>query len=111
MISWNPGRFVSSKAGHDKGQVYIIIRETEEYIYLSDGSVRTLGKLKKKKKKHVQPIGHGDALMEEKLGRGEPVRDEEVKKAIKDYLSKVHQSFITADAGKWEEENVKSRRD
>ena len=33
MVSWNPGSFVYSKAGHDKGQVYIIIRETEE-IYL-----------------------------------------------------------------------------
>ena len=48
MVSWNPGSFVSSKAGHDKGQIYIIIRETEEYIYLSDGKIRSLDKLKKK---------------------------------------------------------------
>lgn len=48
MVSWNPGDFVSSKAGHDKGQTYIIIRETEEYIYLSDGKIRSLDKLKKR---------------------------------------------------------------
>mgnify|MGYP002801425563 FL=1 len=91
MVSWNPGDFVSSKAGHDKGQIYIIIRETEEYIYLSDGKIRSLDKLKKKNKKHVQPIGHADEGIRRKLKDGETVRNEEVKRAIKCYLSKVHQ--------------------
>lgn len=104
MFSWNPGCFVSSKAGHDKGQIYIIIRENEEYIYLADGKFRTIGKLKRKNKKHVQPIGYADDAIHARLMRQEPVRDEEIKRAIKCYLSGDHQPFITADVeNKWEE--------
>ena len=66
-------------------------KETEEYIYLSDGKIRSLDKLKKKNKKHVQPIGHADEGIRRKLKDGETVRNEEVKRAIKCYLSKVHQ--------------------
>lgn len=90
MVSWNPGSFVYSKAGHDKGQVYIIIRETEEYIYLSDGKIRTLDKLKRKNKKHVQSINFTDESICEKLIRQEPIRNEEIKRAIKCYLSREH---------------------
>ena len=39
-----------------KGKVYVIIEEDDTYVYLADGGIRTLGHLKKKKKKHVQPI-------------------------------------------------------
>lgn len=50
------GMLAKSKAGHDKGQVYVIIDIDDAYVYLADGRIRTLGKLKKKKKKHIQPI-------------------------------------------------------
>ena len=39
-----------SKAGHDKGHVYIIMKEDSAYVYLVDGSLRTLDRPKKKKK-------------------------------------------------------------
>ena len=45
-----------SKAGHDTGKVYVIIEVDDAYVYLADGSIRTLKNLKKKKKKHVQVI-------------------------------------------------------
>ena len=44
------GMFATSKAGHDKGKLYIIMEEEDEYVYLSDGRLRTVDKLKKKKK-------------------------------------------------------------
>ena len=50
------GMLARSKAGHDKGHVYVIIKEEEAYVYLADGSVRTIERPKKKKKKHVQMI-------------------------------------------------------
>lgn len=31
------GMFAISKAGHDKGQMYVIIREEGEFAYLVDG--------------------------------------------------------------------------
>lgn len=46
----------SSKAGHDKKTVYVIIEEDKEYVYLADGKTRPLTKPKKKNKKHIQII-------------------------------------------------------
>ncbi len=50
------GMLATSKAGHDVGTVYVIIKEETEYIYLVDGKIRTLEKPKKKNKKHIQII-------------------------------------------------------
>ena len=46
------GFLASSKAGHDKDKIYIIIKEDAEYVWLTDGKIRTVDKPKKKKKKH-----------------------------------------------------------
>ena len=45
-----------SIAGHDRGKIYVIIDTDDAYVYLADGRIRTLGKMKKKKKKHIQLI-------------------------------------------------------
>lgn len=50
------GMLARSKAGHDAGKVYVIIRMDEKSVYLADGKLRTLEKPKKKKKKHIQVI-------------------------------------------------------
>ena len=44
------GMLAKSKAGHDKGQVYVIYGLDETYVYLVDGKIRTIEKPKKKKK-------------------------------------------------------------
>ena len=36
------GMFATSKAGHDKGKLYIIMEEEDEYVYLSYGLLRTV---------------------------------------------------------------------
>lgn len=56
MERYRAGMLVKSKAGHDAGKVYVIIDADAAYVYLADGRIRTLDKLKKKKKKHVQLI-------------------------------------------------------
>ncbi len=56
MGRYETGMLAKSKAGHDKGHIYIILSVDETYVYLSDGRIRTRDHLKKKKKKHVQPI-------------------------------------------------------
>ena len=50
------GMLAKSKAGHDKGQTYVIYEIDETYVYLVDGKHRTIDKPKKKKRKHVQFI-------------------------------------------------------
>lgn len=56
MERYKAGMLARSKAGHDAGKVYVIIDTDDAYVYLADGRIRTLGKPKKKKKKHVQLI-------------------------------------------------------
>lgn len=50
------GMLAKSKAGHDKGHLYVIYSVDETYVYLVDGKIRTIDKPKKKKRKHVQII-------------------------------------------------------
>lgn len=78
------GMFAVSKAGHDKGQIYIIIREEGDFVYLADGRLKTLEAPKKKRKKHLQPVKKGmDTALAKKLQSGMPVYNEEIKYAIK----------------------------
>ena len=50
------GMLAKSKAGHDKGKVYVIYDVNETYVYLVDGRIRVLENPKRKKRKHVQVI-------------------------------------------------------
>ena len=50
------GEFATSKAGHDKDRLYMIVGEEEECVYLCDGRLRGVEHPKKKKKKHIQII-------------------------------------------------------
>ena len=51
------GRLAFSKAGHDKGKLYLIIREEGERVWLADGRTRSVQDPKKKNRKHIQPAG------------------------------------------------------
>ena len=80
------GQFVTSKAGHDKGTLYVVSNLEEEFVYLCDGRLKLLASPKKKRMKHVQPINETvDAVLQRRLAGGEKVYDEEVKYAIKQY--------------------------
>ena len=79
------GMLASSKAGHDKNEVYVIIKEETEYVYLADGKNRTVDKPKKKNKKHVQIIKKfpdTDFAGQVKAGQ---IDDIGIRKAIKQY--------------------------
>ena len=51
MKEYGIGMMARSLAGHDRGKMYMILSQDEQYVYLSDGVYRTVDKLKKKKKK------------------------------------------------------------
>lgn len=46
----------TSKAGHDNHQVYVVLKEDENYFYLVNGTTKPMYKPKKKKKIHLQLI-------------------------------------------------------
>ena len=45
------GELATSKAGHDKDRLYLVVKEDKENVYLCDGRLRGVTNPKKKKKK------------------------------------------------------------
>lgn len=83
------GMYAISKAGHDKGKLYIIIMEDEEYVYLSDGRLKPVEAPKKKKKKHIQIIKKTEKQIYLTVEEERQFSNEEIKHAIKEYMYKL----------------------
>jgi len=47
------GSLVYSRAGRDKGNLFLVLRAEGEYVYLADGDTRRVEKPKRKKLKHI----------------------------------------------------------
>ena len=56
MSKFEKGMLAKSLAGHDEGNLYIIVETDQKYVYLADGKIRTIDRPKRKRKKHVQLI-------------------------------------------------------
>ncbi len=87
------GCLAVSKAGHDKDEIYLILKEEKETVFIADGIGKTAASPKKKNKKHIQIIKNvPDGIPIEDVGRklesGQPVTDEEIKYVIKQYKKK-----------------------
>lgn len=81
-MEYRPGMLAKSLAGHDQNKLYVIIREDGSSVFLCDGKNRTLDKLKKKKKKHVQLIKEISPELADKLANGTVINNEDIRKAI-----------------------------
>lgn len=82
------GQLATSKAGHDKDRLYVIVGQKDGDVYLCDGKQRPPEKPKKKSRKHIQPINvFVDEKLCSKLLNGDKVYGEEIRYAIKQYLS------------------------
>ena len=80
------GKLITSKAGHDKDHLYVVIKAERDLLYLADGKYKTFEHPKKKNKKHIQPINYSISQeLVQKLEAGQPVRDEEIKRELKLY--------------------------
>lgn len=75
--------FAKTKAGHDKNQIYFLLKEDEEYVYLVNGTTKPLEKPKKKNRKHIQLIKNLPVEVTEVMEAG--ATNENVKRAIKIY--------------------------
>lgn len=81
------GKFATSKAGHDKMQLYVITDMEGDFVYLCDGRLKPIEKPKKKRIKHIQIINTAvEESLYNRLQNKETVRNEEIKYAIKKYL-------------------------
>lgn len=51
-----PGQVVRSKAGHDKGRIFLVLEICDaKHVLVVDGRARTLARPKKKRVVHLQP--------------------------------------------------------
>ena len=76
-MNYEPGMLARSRAGHDKGSIYVIISVKNEYVYLADGALRPLSRMKKKNIRHLQPILSVKA--------GSISADQEIRQVIREY--------------------------
>jgi len=58
------GQVVFSKRGRDKNKAFVVLEVADEYVFLADGQLRPLERVKKKKVKHVQIVNTVLALPE-----------------------------------------------
>ena len=78
MLDVTEGQVVFSKSGRDKGKAFVVIKTDAEYVYLADGKLRTLDRLKKKKIKHVQPTHY----MADLTTDGRALQDADIQKEV-----------------------------
>ena len=84
----NPGDFVLSAKGRDKGKIFIVVgREDEEYVLLCDGQIRKADKPKRKKTKHTVELDAADLFIAEKIANGGRATNNELRKAISSFRS------------------------
>ena len=82
------GAMCKSLAGHDKGKLFVIIGETEEYVSLVNGKSRPLEKPKQKNKKHIQIIHEQEDWWCKDLAgnsQAERITDEQIRELIRSY--------------------------
>ncbi len=84
MRELETGMFARSLAGHDKGRLYVVLERTGDSLLLADGKIRTVDRPKKKKRRHLQPDFEISAVLAERFGQQQSLRDEDIRKAIKE---------------------------
>ena len=77
------GMLAISKAGHDKGNWYIVLNVEGNKAFLVNGENRSMDHPKEKKLKHLQPVNKASEILEKKLQAGVTWTNEEVKRALK----------------------------
>ena len=98
MTAGRIGEFARSKAGHDKEEIFVIFNIEGEYVYLVDGKSRSIEKPKKKKWKHIQPIHRTDSGLQKKLEAHSLIRNEDIKRAIKDYQKEMKSGTVDGES-------------
>ncbi|MCI8991764.1 MAG: hypothetical protein HFG80_03395 [Eubacterium sp.] len=87
-------KLAKSKMGHDRNKVYVIYREEEDFVYLTDGDLKKTDRPKKKNKKHIQPILKLSREITDILENTAINEDERIRKALKEYERSVKNDKI-----------------
>ena len=94
MNAWPiiPGSVVVSKAGRDQGRVFAVIQEVDQdFVLVANGKLRTMERLKKKRRKHLKPTGAVIAALCDRLSGGEQIQDHELRAWLREEEEKLVQ--------------------
>lgn len=83
MKELRTGMTAVSLAGHDTGKRYMIMKAEGEYVYLSDGKIRTIENPKKKRKIHIQAAYEIAPEIQKCLETGTELNNEIIKRVLK----------------------------
>jgi len=74
------GSIVISKAGRDMGRPFLVVQEIDEnFVLVADGKLRTMDRLKTKRRKHLKPTGEVVQDARDRLSQGKQVFDHELR--------------------------------
>ena len=74
------GSIVISKAGRDMGRPFLVVQEIDEnFVLVADGKLRTMDRLKTKRRKHLKPTGEMVQDARDRLSQGKQVFDHELR--------------------------------
>ena len=73
---------VISTAGRDKGELFYVIAEEDQYLFLANGKDRPLDRPKRKKRKHVQKVLRPETRVARKLMQGDKVLNGELRRDL-----------------------------
>ena len=85
-MDYKTGYYAVSKAGHDKGKLFLIWKHDSQYVYLVDGIYKKKENPKKKKKCHVQIKCCMDQEIENKINNSFEITNDDIQKAINRHL-------------------------
>ena len=84
-MEFSVGQVVISKAGRDKGDMFIVFDIEGEHLYLVDGKSRPLENPKKKKIKHIQPTKNVDTTLHEAIMAKQYMKNADFQTALKNF--------------------------
>lgn len=80
---------VVSTAGRDKGILFFVIREDQDYVTIANGKGRRVEQPKRKKRKHVMFVAESASWVADKLRKGEMVTNSELRKALSEFKDEI----------------------
>lgn len=86
MIDIVKGQIVYSKAGRDKGNMFLVVDIEEPYVYLVDGKLRRLENPKKKKMLHIQQTHYVDEVIQAALIEETRLTNADIRKSLDHFV-------------------------
>ena len=86
-MEYQTGMLVESRAGHDRGTLYIITGFEDGFVRVSDGRLKPVEHPKRKKPIHIAKKAQVPALILERLEAGETIANEDIRRVIKIWRS------------------------